>query len=130
MNSSNPPGESKNRNLADPECTVKVWGTSLGPKTNEPAEASIISSPIRKVTSPSSTQKASSSRWWTWSGASPSGSSTSTSVYSPSVSLLVALMVARPPSHHLASPSPSPSPYTLAATSSFIDSSFTYTTLC
>src|SRR3712207_1785443 len=123
MNSSKPAGESKNSSLAGPECTVTVWGTSLGPKTNEPGPASIVSSPIWNVSSPSRTQKASSSRWCTCSGASPSGSSTSTSVYCPPVSLPVALIVARPPSHHLASPSPSSSPKALE-TSSFVGSSF------
>src|SRR5215211_1288337 len=42
----------------------------LGPKRNDPGEAFIVSSPTWNVNSPSRIQKASSSRWCTWSGAS------------------------------------------------------------
>ena len=34
------------RTLAGPESTRYVWGTPLGPKTNEPGPAFNISSPI------------------------------------------------------------------------------------
>ena len=51
----------------------------MGPKTNEPGRAFIVSSPMWKVISPSRTQKASSSLRCRWSGAwAPWGSRTST----------------------------------------------------
>src|SRR4028118_365151 len=40
-----PAGESKNRSLAGPESTEKAWGTSLGPKRNEPGRALIVPAP-------------------------------------------------------------------------------------
>ena len=43
--SSKPPGDNTNNNLAGPESTVKAWGTSLGPKRNEPGRAFTVCSP-------------------------------------------------------------------------------------
>ena len=42
MRSSKPAGERTNNNLAGPESTVKAWGTSLGPKRNEPGCAFMV----------------------------------------------------------------------------------------
>ena len=40
--SSKPAGDKMNNNLAGPESTVNAWGTSLGPKRNEPGCASMV----------------------------------------------------------------------------------------
>ena len=42
MRSSKPAGERTNNNLAGPESTANAWGTSLGPRRNEPGCAFIV----------------------------------------------------------------------------------------
>src|SRR5829696_401864 len=43
--SSKPAGDKMNNNLAGPESTVNAWGTSWGPKRNEPGCAFVVWSP-------------------------------------------------------------------------------------
>jgi hypothetical protein len=55
MNFSNPAGSVTTMLRARGDATVKVWGMSRGPYTNDPSGALIILPPTQKVSSPSMT---------------------------------------------------------------------------
>jgi hypothetical protein len=105
------PAGPKNRSMrASAESTWNPCATSRGPKTIEPATASITSSPWRTRTSPDRTTKNSSSLRWMWIGdANPLGASSSSAAKLPAVRSLVASSTPSPPLNQRASPSPGPS---------------------
>src|SRR5207253_5010823 len=55
MKASKPAGSVTSRKRASDEVTVKVWGMSRGPYTNDPAGASMSRPPTQKLSSPSVT---------------------------------------------------------------------------